>query len=296
MLEMRIGLVGLGTMGAGMVLRMTRAGHSVVGMDICQESRDEAEKNGARTVGSLAELIAALDAPRIVWLMVPPGDVTRQTILDLAGLLDAGDLVVDGGNSDFRDAPRNAEVLSRNGIGFADVGTSGGRWGWKNGYGIMVGAAPSDFARIEPILDSLATDGQYNRVGGIGSGHLVKAIHNAVQYGILQAYAEGYSILDAHPEVDSIAAVEAWQGGSSIRSFLLDQMLAALKENPALDDVGTQVSDSGMGRWTAEEAIRLGVPTPVLSTALFARFASRHDGVGNKLLVAARSHIGGQKS
>lgn len=293
---MQVGLVGLGKMGAGMVVRLVDGGHGVVGMDVSVEAREKALANGARIVESLPDLVASLRLPRIVWLMIPPGDETQDVINELRELLAPGDLIVDGGNSDFRHAPRHVADLKSAGIGFADVGTSGGQLGWKNGYGIMVGASEHDFSRIRPLLDSLSSNRRYNRVGDVGSGHLAKAIHNAVQYSVLQAYAEGYSMLAAHPEVDSVAAVEAWQGGSSIRSFLLEQVLAALKENPALDDVDTRVPDSGMGRWTAQEAIRLGVPTPVLTTALYARFSSRHDAIGNRLLVAARAHIGGQKA
>ncbi|MGC3954328.1 MAG: NADP-dependent phosphogluconate dehydrogenase [Propionicimonas sp.] len=293
---MQIGLVGLGKMGAGMALRLVRAGHDVIGMDVGESSRAHAEANGASTVDSLAALVAALAVPRVVWLMLPAGEVTRATVGELAGVLAPGDLVIDGGNSDFRDAQVNQATLAAGGIGFADVGVSGGQWGWQNGYGLMAGASAEDFLRIEPVLDALSADGGYQRVGDVGSGHLVKAIHNGVQYAILEAYAEGYALLAAHPEVDTLAGVAAWQQGSSIRSWLLEQILAALQDNPTLDGVGTAVSDSGMGRWTAEEAVRLGVPTPVLTTALYNRFASRDSGIGNKLLVAARGRIGGQKA
>lgn len=294
--SMQIGLVGLGKMGAGMALRLARAGHDVVGTDVSELSRTRAAENGARTVDSLAGLVETLEPPRVVWLMLPAGQVTRDTVGELAGLLSSGDLVIDGGNSDFRDAGANQAKLADGGVGFADVGVSGGQWGWQNGYGLMAGATAEDFARIEPVLDALSADGGYQRVGDVGSGHLVKAIHNGVQYAILEAYAEGYALLAAHPEVDTLAGVSAWQQGSSIRSWLLEQILAALQDNPTLDGVGTAVSDSGMGRWTAEEAVRLGVPTPVLTTALYNRFASRDDGIGNKLLVAARGRIGGQKA
>jgi 6-phosphogluconate dehydrogenase len=232
----------------------------------------------------------------VIWLMLPAGELTWGAIDDLSAILDAGDLVIDGGNSDFRDAPRHVEKLDARGVRFADVGVSGGQWGWRNGYGLMVGASPEAYERIEPILASLSADGGHFRVGDVGSGHLVKAIHNGIQYGVLEAYAEGYALLMEHPEVETLAAMSAWQGGSSIRSWLLEQTVESLRENPELNGVGTQVSDSGMGRWTAEEAIRLGVSTPVLTAGLQARFASRADGAANKLLVAARGRIGGQKS
>ncbi|MGO1538824.1 MAG: NADP(+)-dependent, decarboxylating phosphogluconate dehydrogenase [Leucobacter sp.] len=293
---MQIGLIGLGKMGGGMALRLAGDGHDVVGMDLSAESRARAEEAGARTVGSYTELVAQLQAPRVLWVMLPAGEIVRGAVAELAQHLSPGDLVIDGGNSDFRDASENARVLQVAGVHFADIGVSGGQWGWKNGYGLMVGATPDDFARLEPILTSLSADGGYRHVGGVGSGHLVKAIHNGVQYAIMQAYAEGYALLEAHPEVDSLAGISAWQEGSSIRSWLLEQTIDALNDNPTLEGVNTEVSDSGMGRWTAEEAIRLAVPTPVLTSALYARFTSRDDRVANKVLVAARGRIGGQKS
>ena len=293
---MQIGLIGLGKMGRGMALRLSQAGHDVVGLDLSAECRLAAAEAGARTVEDLPNLVAKLDEPRVVWVMLPAGAPTRSVVRELGGLLTAGDLVIDGGNSDFRDVPSHQQALAAVGVGFVDVGVSGGQWGWQNGYGLMVGAPPEEFARIEPLLDALAAPGGYSHVGGPGSGHLVKAIHNGVQYGILEAYAEGYALLAAHPEVDVLAAMTAWQGGSSIRSWLLEQTLAALRDNPTLADVGTEVTDSGMGRWTAEEAIRLAVSTPVLTAALHARFDSRTDNAANKLLVAARGQVGGQKS
>lgn len=293
---MKIGLIGLGKMGGGMALRLTQDGHEVLGMDPEATSRSRATEAGATAVETLSELLENLPTPRTLWVMLPAGDVTRQVIAALADTLSPGDLVIDGGNSDFRDAPANREKLLSSGVEFVDVGVSGGQWGWKNGYGLMVGASDPSFERIKPVLKSLSSEGGYRRVGGVGSGHLVKAIHNGVQYAILQAYAEGYSLLEAHPEVDTLAGMTAWQEGSSIRSWILEQMLAALHENPDLNGVQTQVSDSGMGRWTAEEAIRLAVPTPVLTTALHNRFASRDSGKALKLLAAARGHIGGQKS
>ncbi|MEU9888290.1 NADP-dependent phosphogluconate dehydrogenase [Sphaerisporangium sp. NPDC051011] len=292
---MQIGLVGLGKMGGGMASRLAKAGLDVVGFDISAASRARAVESGARTVEDLTALPAALSGPRVVWVMLPPGELTHGAIEDLAGVLDDGDLVVDGGNSDFRDAPGRAALLAARGIRFADIGVSGGQWGWKNGYGLMVGADETSFAELEPALSALSADDGYSRVGGVGAGHLVKAIHNGIQYGLLQAYAEGFALLEAHPEVDSLAAMSAWQQGSSIRSWLLEQTIEALRENPTLADVDSRVPDSGMGRWTAEEAIRLAIPTPALSAGLQARFASRSDGAPNRLLVAARGRIGGQK-
>ena len=293
---MQIGLLGLGKMGGGMALRLVQDGHDVLGVDLLEESRDRAEKNGARAFGDLESMLAAMKGTRIVWAMLPAGALTREAIARLADLLGEGDLVIDGGNSDFRDVPEHLNILAPRGIRFADIGVSGGQWGWKNGYGLMVGSDEKTFLEIEPLLSALTADDGYSRVGAAGSGHLVKAIHNGIQYGVLQAYAEGFALLKAHPEVDTVSAMSAWQGGSSIRSWLLEQTVEALRENPTLEGVSSEVSDSGMGRWTAEEAIRLAVPTPVLTAGLHARFASRSDDDANRLLVAARGRIGGQKS
>ncbi|MBM9467851.1 NADP-dependent phosphogluconate dehydrogenase [Nakamurella leprariae] len=293
---MQIGLIGLGKMGGGMVRRLQEAGHRVFGVDLGADARRAAEEHGATTFEDVGSMIAALPAPRVVWIMLPAGRITREAIAGLAGQLTEGDLVVDGGNSDFRDAPGHAQTLGAAGVGFADVGVSGGQWGWQAGYGMMVGASDEHFELLEPALQALAAPDGYSLVGGVGAGHLVKAIHNGVQYGVLQAYAEGFALLSAHEEVDRLAAMSAWQGGSSIRGWLLGQMVTALRESPDLDGALTAVADSGMGRWTAEEAIRLAVPTPVLAAALHARFASRSDGAANKLLTASRAQIGGQKS
>lgn len=293
---MRVGLLGLGKMGGGMVLRLVGAGHEVVGMDISAASRLRAEEAGATTVSELHQLVEQLDGPRLIWVMLPAGDLTRNALAALAPLLAPGDIVIDGGNSDFRDVPQHVARFEPLGITFIDVGVSGGQWGWKNGYGLMVGASADAYRTIEPVLKALAAPDGYSRVGAAGAGHLVKAIHNGVQYGVLEAYAEGYALLAAHPEVDTLEALSAWQGGSSVRSWLLEQIVEALRQNPTLEGVDTRVTDSGMGRWTAEEAIRLAVPTPVLSAALHARFESRSDGAAARLLVAARGQIGGQTS
>lgn len=293
---MQIGLLGLGNMGNGMALRLVQGGHDVIGADLDPACRDRADGVGARTVESAQQLVAALSAPRVVWVMLPPGEATESALSELAGLLEAGDLVVDGGNSHFEDAPRRATLLGSRGVSFVDVGVSGGRWGWRNGYGLMIGATPADLGRIEPALSTLCSPEGYFRVGDVGAGHLTKAIHNAIQYGVMQAYAEGFALLRAHTEVDTLAAMSAWQGGSSIRSWLLEQTVDALRAAPDLSEFSARVPDSGMGRWTASEAIRLGIPTPVLSAGLQTRFASRSDDLPNRLLVAARARIGGKKS
>ncbi|WP_268235199.1 NADP-dependent phosphogluconate dehydrogenase [Sediminivirga luteola] len=293
---MKLGLIGLGKMGGGMAWRLTRAGLEVVGTDLNPASRQRAADEGTTVVTGTPELIGRLDTPRVIWVMLPAGSATRTVIGELADLLDPADLVVDGGNSDFRDAVRHAETLNARGIGFADVGVSGGQWGRENGYGLMVGSSPEQYDVLRPVLDALSNGRQHSRVGGTGSGHLVKAVHNGVQYAVMESYAEGYALLSAHPEVDVLAAMQAWQGGSSIRSWLLEQTVAALEENPSLDEVSDRVPDSGMGRWTAEQAIKLGVPTPLLTAALHARFESQSDHRAARLLNATRSRVGGQPS
>jgi 6-phosphogluconate dehydrogenase len=291
---MDVGLVGLGTMGGRMAVRLRDAGHGVIGHDLRPEAREHVRAEDIEVVDTLRQLTDALPAPRIVWLMLPAGDTTSAVIDALVGLLDPGDLVVDGGNSDFRSAPDRAASLSQQGVSFVDAGVSGGQWGWKDGYGITAGGSKADVTRLEPILQALAAPGAYARVGGVGAGHLAKAVHNGVEYGVMQAYAEGFALLSAHDDVDVVTAVQVWQRGCSIRSWLLEQTLAALEGNPALDGITHRVDDSGMGRWTTQEAVRLGVPTPVLTAALHARFTSRDDDRrAQRLLAAARRQIGG---
>jgi 6-phosphogluconate dehydrogenase len=294
--RMHIGLIGLGTMGGRMLVRLRDHGHDVVGCDVSASARTTAANAGIRAVATVDELVAALSAPRVLWVMLPAGDTTSAVLRELADLLTVGDLVVDGGNSDFRDADARATLLGQHGIRFMDVGVSGGQWGWKTGYGLTAGGAAEDFERLRPTLEALSAPSGFAHVGGIGAGHLVKAVHNGVQYGLMQAYAEGYALLTAHQDVDVVSSLRVWQNGCSIRSFLLDQMLTALRDTPALDEVPPQVPDSGMGRWTVEEATRLGIPTPVLRIALQARFASRDDGAAARLLSASRTQVGGQAS
>lgn len=290
-----IGLIGLGKMGHGIALRLRQAGMRVVGTDIDPASREAAAELGVELVDGIPAVVAALPARSVVWLMLPAGEITRRSIADVAASLTAPQIVVDGGNSHFEDAAEHARIVAQRGGEFVDVGVSGGQWGWKEGYGLMVGASEQTYAELAPVLDALSGDTPHSRVGGCGAGHLVKAIHNGVQYAVMQAYAEGFALLEAHPEVDPLSAMSAWQNGSSVRSWLLEQMLAALAENPQLDGVVPVVPDSGMGRWTAEEAIRCGVPTPVLTAALYARFRSRSSQSAEKLLRASRTQIGGQR-
>jgi 6-phosphogluconate dehydrogenase len=284
-------------MGGPMARRLTEAGHEVAGFDVSPGALEQAARAGVKTAASLDALVAVMQPPRVVWLMLPAGPATSQVLAQLADLLGAGDLVVDGGNSDWRDAgPRAAELAAR-GIRFVDVGVSGGVSGWRHGYGIMVGGAPADVDRLQPVLAALAAPAAVARVGDTGAGHFAKAVHNGVEYAVMQAFAEGFALLSARSDVDALAALRVWQAGCSVRSFLLEQITAALAANPELEGVGAAVADSGMGRWTAKEAIQLGVPTPVLTMALHARFGSRDTAqLANRLLAAARAQIGGHRT
>lgn len=285
---MQIGMVGLGRMGGNMATRLRRGGHEVVGYD-----RDPA----ASDVGSLDELVAKLSAPRVVWLMVPAGEPTAQTVAALEPLLAPGDLVVDGGNSNFRDSITHAQALAEQGLHFADAGTSGGVWGLAEGYCLMVGGSEEAFRRIEPALATLAPEGGYAHVGPAGAGHFVKMVHNGIEYGLLQAYAEGFDILRGSglfPHLDLARIAELWRHGSVVRSWLLDLATQALETDPRLEGVRGYVEDSGEGRWTVLEAMAEDVPAPVTALSLFARFASRQpDSFAMKLIAALRHEFGG---
>jgi len=286
----QLGLVGLGKMGFNMRERIRRAGHEVVGYDRNPEVTDAT---------SLADLVDKLEAPRVVWVMVPSGDITRQTISDLGELLSPGDLVIDGGNSRYTDDKVNAELLAGKEIGYLDTGVSGGVWGLDNGYGLMVGGAAEDVEKAMPIFDALRPEGPreegFAHAGQVGAGHFAKMIHNGIEYGLMQAYAEGFELLEASKLVENVpATIKAWQRGTVVRSWLLDLLVRALDSDPELDDLRGHVEDSGEGRWTVEEAINLAVPAPVISAALFARFASRQDDSPAMRAVAAlRNQFGG---
>ena len=279
-------MVGLGRMGGNMAERLRRAGHEVVGYD-----RDPAVAD----VKSLKELAAALPVPRVVWVMVPSGEPTKSTITELGELLAPGDLVVDGGNSNYRDSIARGQELAAKGIGFVDAGTSGGVWGLENGYGLMVGGAAEHVALIRPVLEALAPEGGLVHAGPVGAGHFTKMVHNGIEYGLMQAYAEGYELLTASElGIDVPAAVEAWRHGTVIRSWLLDLLALALEEDPGLTKLKGWADDSGEGRWAVEEAVRLAVPAPVISSALFARFASRQaESPAMKVVAALRQQFGG---
>ncbi|GGF91283.1 6-phosphogluconate dehydrogenase Gnd [Rhodococcoides trifolii] len=287
---MQLGLIGLGKMGFNMRERLRRHDIDVVGYDPRPEVTD---------VPSLEALAEALPAPRIVWVMVPSGPITRQTIENLAGVLSPGDLVIDGGNSRFTDDGPNAELLDAKGIGYVDAGVSGGVWGLDNGYGLMVGGNDADVERALPIFDALRPEGDradgFVHAGPVGAGHYAKMVHNGIEYGLMHAYAEGYELLAAENLItDVTGVVRAWTKGTVVRSWLLDLLVKALQEDPDFKDISGFTQDSGEGRWTVEEAIRHSVPAPVISAALFARFASRQtDSPAMKAVSALRNQFGG---
>jgi 6-phosphogluconate dehydrogenase len=288
---MRIGLVGLGRMGANMRDRMRRAGIEVTGYDRNPEVSD---------VASLAELVAALPAgERIVWVMVPAGAVTRAVVDELAGLLSAGDLVIDGGNSYYVDDSVHAEALAAKDVHYLDVGVSGGVWGLENGYGLMVGGDAADVERAMPLFDALRPEGPreegFVHAGAVGAGHYAKMVHNGIEYGLMQAYAEGYELLAAKDIVtDVTGTVKAWQRGTVVRSWLLELLVKALEEDQQFEAIDDWVADSGEGRWTVDEAIDAAVPLPVITAALFARFQSRQDqSPAMKAVAALRQQFGG---
>jgi len=266
---MTIGMVGLGRMGGQMAQRLREAGHTVVGYDTSPDS--------GRTVSSLGELIGWLPAPRVVWVMVPAGGPTDSVVAELGNWLSPGDLVVDGGNTHYLDDAAHAEQLGVNGIHFVDVGTSGGVWGGRNGYALMVGGDAGDVAMIEPLLRALKPEGDDGLVhaGPVGAGHFAKMVHNGIEYGMMQAMGEGYAVLKAADIINDVDAVVAsWRAGSVVRSWLLDLLVNATQESPGLDDYAATSAESGEARWTVAAALDLGVPVPVTATALYARQAS----------------------
>jgi 6-phosphogluconate dehydrogenase len=288
---MHLGIVGLGRMGNNMRGRMRDKGLEVTGYDPNPEVAD---------VASLAELTAAVPAPRIVWVMVPSGPITTGVITDLAATLSEGDLVIEGGNSRFTDDAKHAEVLAANGIGYVDVGVSGGVWGRENGYGLMAGGAAADIERAMPIFDALRPEGPreegFVHAGTTGAGHYAKMVHNGVEYAIMQAWAEGYELLSARDDIihDVPGTFEAWQRGTVVRSWLLELLVKALKEDPGFEDIAGYVEDSGEGRWAVQEAIQNAVPVPTISASIFARFVSRQDDSPSMKAVAAlRKQFGG---
>ena len=295
---MELAVIGLGKMGLNMATRLVRGGHRVVGYARTAETVQSAVKNGAEGAHSLEEAVSKLKAPRIVWVMVPAGGVTDETIEKLSNLLHKGDILIDGGNSNYKDTIRHAEFLESKGIDFVDCGTSGGVWGLAEGYSLMIGGKPEVTEKLRPIFETLApgVDQGWGRVGPHGAGHYVKMVHNGIEYGMMQAMAEGFSILKAKKEfgMDLAQISEIWRHGSVVRSWLLDLAALALKADPTLSDIKPWVADSGEGRWTVFESIDLDVPAPVITLALQTRFASRDtENFSARMLAALRNQFGG---
>jgi 6-phosphogluconate dehydrogenase len=293
---MKIAMIGLGKMGANMTQRLIEHGHEVVAFDLSDQARSAAAAIGAEPAATLDEVVAKLSPPRVAWVMVPAGEATNSTITTLAGLFGFGDVIIDGGNSNYRETAPLVARLAEQGIALVDAGTSGGIWGLTEGYCLMVGGTKEAVAVAEPVFVDLAPPGGYAHVGPAGAGHFVKMVHNGIEYGMMQAYAEGFEIMSEAPEFDldlhEIAAI--WRYGSVVRSWLLELAERALRPESGFDQVEGVVADSGEGRWTVEEAIERGVSAPVISSALFARFASqKRDAFGMRLVSALRNQFGG---
>ena len=292
---MRLGMVGLGRMGGNMARRLMRAGHEVVAYDVAPDAVEALAGEGALPALDLKGLVGQLDGQRVVWLMLPAGEITQSAVDELMTSLRPGDVVIDGGNSRHTDSVQRAASLFTRGISFVDVGTSGGVWGLEEGYCLMVGADDEEFTRLEPLFTALAPEGGYARVGPPGSGHYVKMVHNAIEYALMQSYAEGFELMErSDHDLDLAQVANVWRHGSVIRSWLLDLAAKALDEDPELTGLGERVSDSGEGRWTLQEAVDAGVPMPALTAALFARFDTQRDSsYGARLMAALRREFGG---
>lgn len=295
---MELGIIGLGRMGGNMAQRLVAGGHRVVTYDRDTTAVTASAGFGGEGASSLEDVVSRLAAPRALWIMVPAGQPTEDTIDDLAKLLNPGDAILDGGNANYKDTMRRGEKLAAQGIDFIDVGTSGGIWGFTEGYSLMVGGDEVAVKRLEPIFHTLAPapDKGYSRVGASGAGHFTKMVHNGVEYGLMQAYAEGFELLAAKEEfdLDLPAIAQTWRHGSVVRSWLLDLAAHALKEDPELESLESYVDDSGEGRWTVQESVDLAVPIPVITMSLQARFRSRQQQpFGGRLLAALRNQFGG---
>jgi 6-phosphogluconate dehydrogenase len=288
-------MIGLGKMGGNMATRLTQGGHEVVGYDRGAIAPEKAKEMGASIAKDLKDLVGQLPAPRVVWVMVPSGKPTHDTIEALGKLLASGDLIIDGGNSKYTDDIAHAETLKVPGIHFMDAGTSGGIWGLKEGYCLMIGGEKADFDRVEPILKTLAPPDGYLYCGAAGSGHFVKMVHNGIEYAMMQAYAEGFEIMQAAPyDLDLAKIAHLWNQGSVVRSWLLELTASALAQNPNLDGLAAYVEDSGEGRWTVEQAIETAVPAPTIALSLMMRFRSREaNAYGARMLSAMRNAFGG---
>jgi len=295
---MELAIIGLGKMGMNMATRLVRGGHRVVGYARTAATVEEAIRNGAEGANSLEEVVGKLNAPRIVWVMVPAGKATDSTIEQLSNLMEKGDIIIDGGNSNYKDSERHASELEPKGIEFLDCGTSGGIWGISEGYSMMIGGKPEVVEKMRPIFETLAPgkDKGWGHMGPHGAGHYVKMVHNGIEYGMMQAYAEGFSILKAKDEfnLDLAKISHVWQYGSVVRSWLLDLAANALDEDTELEEIKPWVADSGEGRWTVFESIDLDVPAPVITLALQMRFASRdNENYTARMLAALRNQFGG---
>ena len=295
---MKLAMIGLGKMGANMTTRLLRGGHEVVAFDLSEEAVQKAEADGAEGARTLSEIVEKLPAPRVVWVMVPAGKITESVIGELGQLLSAGDTVIDGGNTMYKDDMRRAAELAEKNIHYVDVGTSGGVWGLAEGYSMMIGGETEAVSRLSPIFETLApaADLGWGHVGPVGAGHFVKMIHNGIEYGMMQAYAEGFEIMHAKKDfgLDLHQVAEIWRHGSVVRSWLLDLTANALEGDQDLSDIAGYVSDSGEGRWTVFEAVDLDVPAPVITLSLQQRFSSRQDeSYAAKILSAMRNQFGG---
>ena len=294
--KLEMGIIGLGRMGGNMVKRLAQRGHRIVGYARTADTVKQAEADGAVGASSVEDLVSKLSAPRAVWVMVPSGKATDDNITRLGELLEPGDLVIDGGNSNWKDSKRHSEEMKAKGIHFMDAGTSGGVWGLQVGYSLMVGGEREDFQRMEPLLRDLAPENGYGLMGPAGAGHFVKMVHNGIEYGMLQAYAEGFEILHSSEyDLDLKDVTRVWQNGSVVRSWLLDLAALAFEaEGTDLAKIRGYVEDSGEGRWTVEAAIEESVPAPVITLSLLMRFASRQpDSYGAKVIAALRNQFGG---
>ncbi|MDF2776319.1 MAG: 6-phosphogluconate dehydrogenase, decarboxylating [Geminicoccaceae bacterium] len=295
---MQVGMIGLGKMGANMTTRLIRGGHEVIAFDRSSDAVKASVTQGARGAGSLDELVKQLSAPRAVWVMVPAGDPTENTVRSLADLLAPGDTIIDGGNSNYKESMRRAAMVGERGLAFVDAGTSGGIWGLTEGYSLMVGGPAEAVERLRPVFETLAPakDRGWGHVGPSGAGHFTKMVHNGIEYGMMQAYAEGFSILKHKEEfsLDLAQIAELWRTGSVVRSWLLDLTARALGEDQDLSSIAPYVSDSGEGRWTVAEAIDLDVAAPVITLALLQRLRSRDaESFSDRLLAALRNQFGG---
>ncbi|MBI4287213.1 MAG: decarboxylating 6-phosphogluconate dehydrogenase [Chloroflexi bacterium] len=295
---MELGMIGLGRMGGNMALRLINGGHRVVVYDQSAAAIKDLVKQGASGASSMPDLLKQLAKPRAVWVMVPAGEPTENTVNAVAAAASPGDVIIEGGNSNYKDSMRRAAAVKQRGLFYLDAGTSGGIWGLQEGYCLMVGGEKEAFQRVEPVFRTLApaVDRGYGYVGPSGAGHFVKMVHNGIEYGLMQSYAEGFELMAAKKDLalDLAQVAEMWRYGSVVRSWLLDLTAAALRENPKLDNIMAYVEDSGEGRWTVQESVDLGVPLPVIALSLQARFRSRQDQpFAARLLAALRQQFGG---